>query len=105
MLEKSLYVELEPGTDGKARIYQGNPSYPIMKSHGGAQPYLKYVSSLSIGDDTVQWKMGSRSFPGSKLQQPIRPPIKIGFGHEESKTMFGNITVTGILSPEIIDSI
>lgn len=105
MLGKSLYADLEPTTNGKAVLHQGNASYPIAKSFGGAEPYVRYHNELNIDGWDVQWTVGKRTLEKKKLLKPISKPIKIGLGSKESKVMYSNITITGVLSPATIKAI
>lgn len=105
MLGKSLYADLLPTADGKAILHQGNASYPIQKSYGGAEPYKCYHNEINIEGWNVQWTVGQRILPETKLLQPIRAPIRIGLGVKNAKVMFSNITITGILSPTTIKAI
>ena len=105
MLGKSLFADLEPTANGKAVLHQGNASYPIEKSFGGAEPYVCYHNELNIDGWDIQWTVGKRTLPKKKLLKPISKPIKIGLGSPESKVMYSNITITGILSPSTIKAI
>jgi hypothetical protein len=105
MLGKSLYADLLPTADGKAILHQGNPSYPIQKSYGGAEPYRCYNYEITINGKNVQWTVGQRTLPQTKLLKPISRTIRVGLGAKNSKTMFNNIKITGILSPITIRAI
>ena len=105
MLGKSLYADLLPTADGKAVLHQGNQSYPIQKSYGGAEPYICYHNEINIDGWNVQWTVGQRVLPETKLLKPISTPIRVGLGVKNAKVMFSDITITGILSPVTIKKI
>ena len=96
---KNLVCDVEPGADGKALLHQGNAFFPLHQSQGGAQPYVKYPSTIMLAGGRVEWTSGRRSFPAQKVQKPLGTPLAVGFGHAEASAMFDNVTVTGVLSP------
>ena len=105
MLGKSLYADLLPTADGKAILHQGNSSYPLQKSYGGAEPYRRYHNEININNQNIQWTVGQRILPEAKLLTSISTPIRVGLGANNAKVMFSNITITGILSPTTIRAI
>jgi len=105
ILGKALYADLEPGANGKALLHQGNPAYPLVKSHGGAQTYMRYTGVLTLENGAAAWVIGSRSFRKERLRTPITVPVGIGFGHTDCKVMFDNITITGMLGPDVLNAV
>ncbi len=105
MLGKSLYADLTPTRDGRAVLHQGNPSFPLQKSFGGAVKYVPYHNIITISGWNVQWSVGERDLPSAKILKPISQPVKIGIGAKNSKTMYTNIKITGKLSSQTIKAI
>jgi hypothetical protein len=102
---ENVFGDVEPGADARALLHEGNPFFPLHKSQGGAQSFMKYACRLVLENGSVKWSVGSRDFPAQKLKKHPAQGAVVSLGHAEAKTMFDNVSVTGVLGKDALEKI
>ncbi len=97
----SLQAHLISGAVLQAKLFQVSEQRPITRFVETSRPLSRvHRSELSIQNDRIEWVVNHARARQAILQEPIRYPACVGFGHMESKSAYDNITITGILSKE-----
>lgn len=98
-LGDALTAEIGAGPEhSKLLLYQDNEHFPLVSFERDIEAYMKYEVVLTIADDQVQWDLNGKNIARIPLQRPLASPLRVSFGREGNRTMYDDLTITGVLS-------